>query len=260
MSARIRLGRTPTGADISVDLHDAAHSLLTSATRSGKSVQLYGWLAQMPRTGVQVCGIDPTGILFNALGEQLGGSGLRVLTLADVERVHQVMTSLLDEMDRRIIGLLDQRLDKLTHFDADTPLLVVVFEEYPGTLAALQAIDAASGAKVSERAETRVRAAVQRLALEGAKVGVRLILVSQRADASLLTGVLRSQLTQRFSFRQDPDGLRMLHETITPEQLDRAQSFPVGRAYAEIAGGPGAVEYQADYLDYAGLVAAFTDG
>lgn len=203
----LTLGRTPGGVDVIIDPTEAAHTLFTGQTRSGKSVQVYGALAQLPRSGVQVCGIDPTGILFNAIGDQLGGDALRALTLADPERVEHVMRELVAEMDRRIRVLLAQRLDKFTNFTSDLPLLVVVMEEYPGTLAALQAIDAASGARPVDRLETKVRAAVQRIALEGAKVGVRLWLVAQRADASLLTGVLRSQLTQRFSFRQDPDGL-----------------------------------------------------
>lgn len=252
--SRLILGRTPGGVDVTID---PAHSLFTGQTRSGKSVQVYGALAQLPRAGVQVCGIGPTGILFNALGDQLGGDTLRVLTLADPERVEHVMRELVAEMDRRIRDLLARRLDKLTDFSAELPLLVVLMEEYPGTLAALQAIDGAAGARPADRLETKVREAVQRLALEGAKVGVWLWLVSQRADASLLTGVLRSQLTQRFSFRQDPDGLGMLHETITPEQIDRAQSFPVGRAYAEIAGDPVPIEYQADYIDYNTLASIF---
>lgn len=256
--SRVILGRTPGGVDVVIDPAEPAHTLFTGQTRSGKSVQIYGALAQIPRAGVQVCGIDPTGILFNALGNELGGDTLRVLTLADPERVEHVMRELVSEMDYRIRDLLFQRLDKFTNFTAELPLLVVVMEEYPGTLAALQAIDAASGARPVDRLETKVRAAVQRLALEGAKVGVRLWLVAQRADASLLTGVLRSQLTQRFSFRQDPDGLRMLHETITTEQIDRAQSFPVGRAYAEIAGDSAPVEYQADYIDYSTLAELFT--
>lgn len=255
--SRLILGRTPGGVDVTIDPTEAAHTLFTGQTRSGKSVQVYGALAQLPRAGVQVCGIDPTGILFNALGDQLGGDALRVLTLSDPEQVEHVMLELVAEMDRRIRALLAKRLDKFTDFTTELPLLIVLMEEYPGTLAALQAIDAASGARPVDRLETKVRAAIQRLALEGAKVGVRLWLVAQRADASLLTGVLRSQLTQRFSFRQDPDGLRMLHETITPEQIDRAQSFPVGRAYAEIASNPAPVEYQADYISYQMLTSRF---
>lgn len=249
------LGRDAGGQDVTLDPFAAAHTVLTGRTRSGKSVQLYGVLAQLRAYPVQVCGIDPTGILFNALGEGLGGSRLRVKTLRDSQRVLEVVGALVDEMDRRIEQLLADGLDKFSDFTDAFPLLMVVFEEYPGTLAALEAIDKATGAKLAERVETRVRSAVQRLALEGAKVGVRLWLISQRADASLLTGVLRSQLTQRLSFAQDADGLRMLHEAITSEQIETAQTFKPGQAFIEVDGQ--IRQYRADLITYEGLRARY---
>lgn len=255
----IRLGRDMTGKNVTLDPFDAAHTVITGRTRTGKSVQVYGMLAGLRGLPVQACGIDPTGILFNPLGDALGGADLRVLTLRDPERVRQVMSDLIAEMDRRIVALLDQGLDKYdqAHFTDAHPLLVVVLEEYPGILAALQALDQASGAKAGERIETQVRAAIQRLALEGAKVGVRLWIIAQRADASLLTGVLRSQLTQRISFAQDDDGLRMLHEGITPEQIEASARFIPGQAYVEMHGVMPLTKYRADFIDYGGLCAAF---
>lgn len=246
----IILGRDISGKDITLDPYAAAHTLLTGNTRSGKSVQLYGMLAQLKGEPVKVCGIDPSGIVFNALGENLGGSEWRVSTLKDTEKTISVMESIVSEMDTRISDLIQKGLDKFSDFSEKLPLLVVVLEEYPGTLSALHSLDQASGAKVADRAETKVRAAIQRLALEGAKVGVRLWLVAQRADASLLTGVLRSQMTQRFSFRQDPDGLRMLHETLEPVDIERAQAFIPGQAFAEMAGTLPLTQYRADVIDY----------
>ena len=133
---------------------------------------------------------------------------------------------------------------------------MIVLEEYPGTLAALAALDQASGAKPVDRAETALRAAVQRLALEGAKVGIALWIVAQRADTSLLTGVLRSQLTQRLTFAVDADGLRMLHEGITPEQVEAAQGFRPGQAFIERPGMP-LTQYRSDLLEYGDLVRLF---
>ena len=245
----VRLGRTATGKDVYLDPYAPAHTVLTGATRSGKSVQLYGILAQLIGHPVQLCGVDPTGVLFNPVGSHLGGDDLRVLTTRDTSRVLTVMSDLLDEMDKRIVSLLSQRLDKFTAFSSSFPLLLVVFEEYPGLLATLKAIDQASGAKVADRVETKVRAAVQRLALEGAKVGVRLMLVSQRADAEFLTGVLRSQLTQRCSFKQDADGLHMMHQGIAKEDVERAQNFIPGQAFIEVAGEP-LTQYRADLITY----------
>lgn len=254
----IRLGRTPSGTDLMFDPFSAQHTLFTGRTRSGKSVSLYGVLAQLKQfSAVQLCGVDPTGVLFNAIGEGLGGSSLRVMSLREPDQVGEVMNQLLRIMDERIQLLLRAGVDKFDQFSPEFPLLVILFEEYPGILATLEALDKASGAKVADRLEPRLRASVQRLALEGAKVGIRLVLVSQRADASLLTGVLRSQLTQRISFAQDAEGLRMLHEDITPDQIEAAMRFLPGQAYAELSTLPGLTAFRADLITYAELANHF---
>lgn len=257
MSRLIRLGRTVTGRALGLDPFFPRHTLLTGATRSGKSVQLYGMLVQLRDLPVKVCGVDPTGILFNALGNALGGADLRALTLRDPDRVENVVNGIISEMDRRIGSLLDRRLDQFTAFTDEFPLLIVIFEEYPGMLAALAALDQSSGARGADRVELRVRAAVQRMALEGAKVGLRVWLVAQRADASLLTGVLRSQLTQRLSFAQDVAGIRMIHEGISDEQIGEMQRFLPGMGFAEYTGELPLTRYRAALIDYQQLLDAF---
>lgn len=256
----ITLGRTPAGRDVTLDLW-AGHCLLTGRTRSGKSVLAYSILAQLRHEPpVKVVGIDPTGILFNALGEGLGGSHLRVLTLADPERVREVMSEIVAEMDRRIARLLALGRDKFGPEDATTgtPLMLVVMEEYPGLLGALQSIDQASGAKPADRLEPMVRAAVQRIGLEGLKSCVSLVLLSQRADSVLLGSVLRSSLTSRITFAlSERDGYAMVMPEISPEQVEAGRKFRPGEAYADIAGVEQITRFQADFIDYRGLTAAF---
>lgn len=259
MSPSVRIGRTRTGRDICLAPFVSQHTVLTGATRSGKSVCLYTMLSQLPGLPVQVCGVDPSGILFNALGDALGGQSRRVATLRNPVRVEQVLNGIVHEMDDRIDTLLGLRLDKFDSgdFTEDVPLLIVLLEEFPGMLAAIAADDMANGRKQSERLEPRIRAHVQRLALEGAKVGIRLWIVAQRADAAILTGVLRSQLSQRISFRQDADGLRMLHESITPEQIDAAQRFLPGQGFVEFAGTVPLTPFRSDFITYRELVDRF---
>lgn len=233
----MRLGVNASGRGVNGNIFSPFHWLLSGATRSGKSTALYTLLkALAPRDDVVVAGVDPSGIVFNALGGGLGGGRLRVMTLSNVEEIRRVLTDLIGVMERRILGLLDQRLDKITGFSSEYPLLVVVFEEYPGALAAIEAIDKANGAKPAQRVETFFRAAVQRLALEGAKVGIRLVILTQRADAAILTGVLRSQLTVKLSFRQDLDGLRMVHPDVPKSLINEVLSAPPGVGLIEYPG------------------------
>lgn len=253
----IILGRAVSGRDITLDLCAPHHLLITGSTRSGKSAQLYEILAQCKGLPVQIAGIDPSGIVFAALGDSLGG-GLRVLTLRDAQRCIDVMTEILAEMDNRIDGLLEQRHDKIDDYTEQTPLMLVVMEEYPGLLAALSAIDTANGSRGKDKAETQIKAAVQRIAMEGAKVGIRLVLLAQRADAVILGGALRAQLTARLTFRTDADGARMLHESIEPEQIEAMARFSPGVGYIEVAGVQELEQYRADYISYADLVRLFS--
>lgn len=258
MSGLIRLGRTPSGADVMLDPCDPSHFSFSGRTRSGKSIAVFNCLAQLKGLPVVVAGIDPTGVLLGALGEGLGGSRLRALTLRDPERALAVVDELVEIMDDRIDRLLAERRDKFEDYSADFPLYIVVFEEYLGLLSALGSIDKATGAKPADRIETKVRAAVQRLALEGAKVGMRLWIIGQRFDASILSGVLRSQLTTKISFAQDADGLRMLHEGLSSEQIEQASSFIAGQGFVETPTLP-LTMFRGDLMTYQQLVAHFED-
>lgn len=232
MNTGIALGVYQTGEPVIFDPFSAS-SILSGRSRSGKSVCLYGILAGLKAMPVRVFGCDPTGIAFNALGEGLGGSAWRVSTLRNPPDLLQILGEVVEEMDRRIDSLLAQRLDKFDDFTSGFPALLGVFEEYPGIMGILHAWDASQGLKPAERLATRFEAAIQRLALEGRKVGIYLLICIQRGDVSALGssgGILRSQLGNRLSFAQDPDGLRMLHgSALSDEHLAAAAGFLPGQ-------------------------------
>lgn len=256
------LGRDPDGKDVRADLADAYHWLITGRTRSGKSVAVYTILGQLAgRDDVIVAGVDPSGIVFNALGQQLGGNSWRVQTLREASRCLTVLTDLVEMMDARIDDLLALGLDKFDDFSFSRPLVLVVFEEYPGMLEALKGHDQASGAKPGERIAGRCQSAIQRLALEGAKVGFRLVVCSQRGDASILTGILRSQLAVKLTFAQDPDGVAMVHPNLDQSQAWQVAGFEPGQGLVEAPTRP-LTMFKGDFLSYTGLrrIARNTNG
>lgn len=257
-SAALTLGRTAMGQEVVLDPFAAQHTVIAGRTRSGKSVLLYSLLAQMRDLPVKVCGIDPTGVLFAALGDS-PGKELRGLTVRDPASLLKIVQDLLEIMDSRIEQLLKSGTDKFSEFSSEFPLMVLVFEEYPGLLAALKSHDAAVGAKVTERVEPKVRAAIQRFGLEGAKCGFRLILLSQTPSAELLTGVLRSQLTQRVAMALDGDGLRMIFPEITPELIEASMNFIPGQGIIELPGRLPMSQFRADFIDYDRLVSHFSN-
>lgn len=256
----IRLGRTPAGTDLHLDLAETNHVLISGASRQGKSAQLYAAVSQMKSLPIKICGVDITGIFFNALGPTaLGGDELRAMTLRDPEHVLSVVERVVQEMDERITRLMEQRRDKFawSDFKPDFPLLIVIFEEFPSLLMALSQIDKVNGARGGDRLEVRLRACVTRLILEGAKTGTKVWLISHRGSAELLGGLQRASIGTRLSFRQDGDGLKMAHESIKPEEIEQAQHFLAGQAFFE-SGCP-LTAYRADYMSYEELVSHFED-
>lgn len=258
MSGRLRLGVDSDGNNVWVDPFMPYHLLLSGRTRSGKSSALYVLLAQLVRDpAVFVVGVDQTGIVFSALRDVPGGD-LRASTGRDPERVKQVMQDLVTEMDSRIDALLNARLDKLTDFSPDSPLVVVVLEEYAALMQSLAAADRASGVKVADRTATAVESAVLRLAAEGAKVGIRLIISTQHPSSEVLTTAVRSQLVNRISFAQGSIGLSMVHEDSPDELKAAAPHFRPGEAIAELGGNP-PLRFRADFTDYQGFCGLVDD-
>ena len=100
----------------------------------------------------------------------------------------------------------------------------MVLEEYPGELKQLRDFDAAQDRKRGERLEPTARAAVGRLVAEGAKAGVRVLLLAQRADAEFIDGASRSNFAARVSFRVDnADAVRMLLSRQRPSRSRRSR-------------------------------------
>lgn len=256
MERRVRLGRALTGEDLHLDLNSAGHAVFTGRTRSGKTVQVMTLLAQCAHIkGVEIAGVDPSAVLFGPLGG-FPSEEKRALGL-NVEKIAEVLDILEAELDSRLAALLSSGVEKFDLRAPDAPpVLIVIFEEYPGLISALDQISGGSKAKnaVNGKAIQRV---VSRLGLEGAKVGIRVWIMAQRADASLLTGVLRASLTQRFSFAQDAEGLKMLHESISDQQLLDAAVFKPGQAYAQISGELPLTRYRADLIEYSEYVKCF---
>lgn len=228
------------------------HFLFSGRTRSGKSSMGYVMLVQLVRCPwVVIAGVDQTGIVFSALRD-VPGSHLRVSTGRDPEAVKRVMQDLVELMDGRIDNLLSSRLDKLADFTPEEPLVVVVLEEYAALMQSLAAADRASGVKVADRAATAVELAVLRLAAEGAKVGIRLIISTQHPSSEVLTTAVRSQLVNRISFAQGSIGLSMVHEDLPDDLKAAAPHFKPGEGIAELEGGR-PIPFKADYTSYSGF-------
>lgn len=247
---RVFVGRTDDGTDLVHDWRRSGHTVVQGVTRSGKSVWTYGVLAQFAADPcVRLAGIDPTGLLWRPFAgsrhEPCLVSGLRDLT-----RHERLLAGLVDEMDQRIVDLpMDRDSIEIT---AERPMLVVVLEEHAGFLRALDAADKDAG--------KRVRAHLARLLAEGAKVGVRVIILVQRAEAAILGAFERAMCSVRISFRTDNRAaVELLHPGCPPDVADGHTTSEPGVALVTEPGRPLArmrAPFMGDYAAYVRAVRA----
>lgn len=247
-----RIARVP-GGDLWVDLADPVHIACQGQTRSGKSVLSYtllgGLLAYSP--ALVVAGVDPTAILLSPFAGS-PGEEWRHLRNRDLPRSVAVVEALVAEMERRLDLILEWGQDKIEtwQYSEQLPCIVVVLEELPGWIEALTDDDAAEARKASDRLAPKAQRAVKRLLRESLKCGIRLLILAQRFDASLLGGDARSNLSYRITLRVDnADAVRMLHPNVKPEVAERVELFGQGRAVYQGPGEP-LTEMQADFRSY----------
>lgn len=228
----VLIGRDEAGLELVEDWHRGAHTIVQGVTRSGKSVWTYGALAQLAaQPDVLVAGCDPTGLLWRPFAMSRH-AGWQVSGLADLDAHETLLTRLVQEMDRRIRELpMDS--DTITVTPA-RPLLVVVLEEMAGLLRALDA------AKTRDNDPgKRCRALLGRLLAEGAKVGVRVIILVQRAEAAVCGAFERAMCSLRISFRTDNRAsVELLHPGAEPGAADAHSTAPPGVALVSMPGRP----------------------
>jgi len=233
---RVLIGLLDSGRSLTVRLDQIAHMIVQGATRSGKSRFIYGLLSQLAQcSDVRISGSDVTGLLLRPFVGTRHGDDLALGTRNIAEHA-QVLERLVAVMDDRIARIPDD-VDVLP-VDEHDPYEVVVIEELPGLIRAAEAVDALhKGDRKYVPLVGRIRSAYGRLMAEGAKVGFRVVIVMQRADASIIGGFERGQATFRITFPVlDPASVQMLHPSCDTETAARHATEKAGIA---LVSGPG---------------------
>ena len=164
----------------------------------------------------------------------------------------------------RLVAIMDDRIAKIPEdtdvypCGVDDPYLFVVLEELPGLLRLAAAHDVSISNKAA-KIVPRIKAAFGRLLAEGAKAGLRLLLVSQRADADIIGGFERGQAPLRISFAVDSkDAVRMLHPNAPDDLASAHLSALPSYALMTAPGMPCArlrAPHMGDYRDYRNAIA-----
>lgn len=250
MTIRTRLGLSGEGTPLTLDWSMPTHIAAQGGTRSGKSVWASATLAQLARkNNVLVTGIDPTGVLL-APWRAHPRPDLRHTGTRDMSTARATMRRLVDEMDRRIEQLLVSGRDKIETFSQDTPLVIVVLDEWPGALVADEESRKAARSDAPGLSGIPLRTGFRRLTQESAKVGFRVVAIAQRMDASIIGGAERSNLSTRLSFRVDnADAVRMLHPDAESELIAEVATFPTGVGILQRPGEK-CIPFLSEYIAY----------
>lgn len=235
----ILLGRAEDGSLIEHALASPGHIAVQGQNGSGKTELSNGLLTQLSAAAdVLITGSDITGLL---LGRVWDGTAHRPWQVVG----SQDLVAHADHLDR-LVAWMDQRLDTMPPRrdaitpTAQTPLILVVLEEFPGLLRAAQA--------KSKKLAERITSAVLRLLSEGRKAAFRVLMLAQRFEANAVGGgYAREQFAVRLSFRVPADSLAMLHgDDARPLGADHANAAP-GIAYLS-APGHDCTRLRAPYL------------
>lgn len=221
------------------------HMAIQGGTGSGKSSHVYAMLAPLAgRDDVRVAGIDPTGLAW----KPWPADPWRVSGLRDLDEVRRVLRELVAELDARLASMPPNTDNLVT--DRRTPCVVIVLEEFAGIVRAAEL----AGKPVL----VEVRGYVARLLAESRKVGFRLVLAMQRADAGTADALVRAQCGLRMSFSVDSsEALAFLHPRDSVDAGEHATAAP-GVAILT-APGVGTVRVRTPllrYADYCAVVSA----
>lgn len=229
------IGPDEDGTIIDYDFAANAHLLIAGATRSGKSVLTYSMLTHLLRMGdsVRVLAADPNDTTIAPFESKLSWATSEEHPEEPTEMLRWVREHV---MKARKPILRAMRRDKLDVFTAENPMYVIVIDEAANYMK--HADSSAAGAFITE---------LMAVVAQGAKFGVRLVLITQRPDSTILPPSVRSQLSARISFRlEDKQTPAMAFPDIDdPGQLLR---FPKGVGlYKEVAGQPR--KFRAEFLE-----------
>jgi hypothetical protein len=227
------VGMDEEGQKVEINLADSAHMLIAGATRSGKSVCTYSLLTHVLTMGdrVRLLVADPNDTTIAPFEHLVSWSTSETHPTPVTEMLQWVRR----EMDRRKPILREMKTDKVSIFTAELPMLVICIDEAANYMRH-------SDANAAKELITELLA----VASQGAKYGVRLVLITQRPDSTILPTPIRSQLSARISFRlEDKETATMTFPDIDdPTEL---LSFAPGVGLIkEVAGRPR--RFRSEYL------------
>ena len=189
------LGENPLG-QVTVDLTRVPHILLGGSTGSGKSVLLKLLLMQCVKKGARVYIADfKGGVDF----PDIWHAKCRIVT--DAQTLLHTLASLADELERRKRLFREAGCASMDEYNRKTGSsllrLVLACDE------AAEVLDKTGLSKEDKELVTQIESRLSLIARQGRAFGIHLILATQRPDATILPGQIRSNIDCRICGRAD---------------------------------------------------------
>jgi len=220
------LGKDINGQPIVVDLAKMPHLLVAGATGMGKSVGLNAIILSIlfkakpdqvrlimidPKIGELACYADIPHLLTPVMTNMNEAASALWWCVNEMERRYTLLAKFsvrnIEAFNEKLLRakksgkpLLDPSFDPKTakegeqHPELETlPLIVIVIDEYADMLGALAQQDRAKS--------KRVEGLIVRIAQKARAAGVHLIVATQRPSVDVITGLIKSNIPSRISFK-----------------------------------------------------------
>ena len=194
-SSTLVLGRSLLGT-VTVDLAKTPHILLGGSTGSGKSVLLKLLLMQAVKKGAVVSIADfKGGVDFSSVWHE------RCRMCFDEDRLIELLTELVEELERRKVLFREQGCPNLDEYNRQTgaclPRYIFACDE------AAEILDKTGLNKEQKEKVSLIESRLSVIARQGRAFGIHLILATQRPDANILSGQIRNNMDCRVCGRAD---------------------------------------------------------
>jgi len=201
----LALGKSHNGTPLIADLSTMPHLLLGGATGSGKSIMLQVIINSLllnEKQFINFALIDPKRVEFSCYNSlsQLYGPVAR-----EPESAVELLKELVKEMEKRFSRLEKSGARDISTYKGKMPYIVVIIDE----LADLMMVS-----------KKNTQEYICRIAQKARACGIHLIVSTQRPTASIITGIIKANLSSRLSCQvSSPIDSRILLDRNGAERL-----------------------------------------
>jgi DNA segregation ATPase FtsK/SpoIIIE, S-DNA-T family len=210
MKIPLFLGKDASGNALTVDLTDMPHLLIAGTTGSGKSICINSIITSIMLTQrpdmIKLILVDPKMVEMTAFRDM---PHLMCPVVTEMKRAEQILQWLTEKMDERYALMAEARVRNIANYNKLTE--EEIYERFsPGTEEEkakvplrlpyiVIIIDELADLMMTSAKE--VESYIIRLAQKSRAVGIHIVLATQRPQATVVTGLIKSNLPCRISFR-----------------------------------------------------------